>query len=54
VKDVRDIPAGVPGNLLRTVSRAGGNVPLPQNCNQLSDFKIAQIRKWIEDGMLNN
>ena len=29
-------------------------IPMPENGQQLSDCKIAQIRKWINDGMPDN
>jgi hypothetical protein len=54
VKAAGAIPPGTPGSLLGVVTHASGNVPMPQNGNQLSDCKIAQIRKWIDDGMPNN
>jgi len=49
--------AVVPGNtgsLLGAVTWTSGNIPMPQNGQQLSDCKIAQIRKWINDGMPDN
>ena len=54
VKAAGAIPPGTPGSLLGVITHASGNVPMPQNGNQLSDCKIAQIRKWIDDGMPNN
>ena len=31
-----------------------GYAPMPQGGNKLSDCKIAQIQKWIDDGTPNN
>ncbi|MBN1337823.1 MAG: hypothetical protein JXA03_00790 [Bacteroidales bacterium] len=54
VKAASSIPAGNPGSLLGSVTWANGNVPMPKNGFQLSECKIAQIKKWIQDGMPNN
>jgi mono/diheme cytochrome c family protein len=48
------IPEGNPGSLLGSITWANGNAQMPKNGNQLSECKIAQIRKWIDDGMPNN
>jgi mono/diheme cytochrome c family protein len=48
------IPPGSPGSLLGSITWANGNAQMPKNGNKLSTCKIAQIRKWIEDGMPNN
>ena len=42
------------GSLLGAITWASGNIPMPQNGQQLTDCKIAQIRKWINDGMPDN
>lgn len=47
-------PAGQTGSLWGAVNHANGNFPMPKNQAQLSDCKIAQIRKWINDGTPNN
>lgn len=54
VKASGSISPGNPGSLLGVVAWANGNVPMPKNGFQLSDCKIAQINKWIQDGMPNN
>lgn len=54
VKTAGAKPAGTYGSLLGTIMWYGGNVPMPKNGNQLSDCNIAQIKKWIEDGMPDN
>ncbi len=54
VKAAGAIPPGNPGSLLGAINHSNGNIPMPQNGNQLSDCKIAQIRKWIDNGMPNN
>jgi hypothetical protein len=48
------IPAGQYGSLWGTVTHAAGNSPMPQNQDKLSDCKIAQLRKWIDDGTPDN
>jgi mono/diheme cytochrome c family protein len=48
------IPAGQPGSLMGAVTRASGNSPMPKNQEPLSDCKIAQLKKWINEGMPNN
>jgi mono/diheme cytochrome c family protein len=48
------IPAGQPGSLWGAVNHAAGNSAMPKNQQKLSDCKIAQIRKWINDGTPNN
>jgi mono/diheme cytochrome c family protein len=48
------IPAGQPGSLYGAASHDPGNSPMPKNGTQLSDCKIAQIRKWINDGTPDN
>lgn len=48
------IPTGQPGSLLGAITHAAGNSPMPQNQGMLSDCKIAQVKKWINDGTPNN
>ncbi|MBW6459989.1 MAG: hypothetical protein K0B08_05390 [Bacteroidales bacterium] len=48
------IPAGQFGSLWGVVNHAAGNSPMPQNQDKLSDCKITQIRKWIDDGSPDN
>ncbi len=48
------IQQGNYGSLLGTIMWSNGNIPMPKNGNQLSDCKIKQIEKWIEDGMPDN
>jgi hypothetical protein len=47
VKTAGAIPPGTPGSLLGAIIHAGGNALMPKNGNQLSECKIAQIRKLI-------
>jgi mono/diheme cytochrome c family protein len=54
VKAQAQIPAGQPGSLLGAVTHAAGNSPMPQNQPMISDCKIAQLQKWINEGMPNN
>jgi mono/diheme cytochrome c family protein len=42
------------GRLLGVVTHAAGFSPMPKNAARLNDCKIAQIRKWIDDGIPNN
>ncbi len=42
------------GRLLGTISHSAGFIPMPFNAAKLPDCKIAQVRKWIEAGSLNN
>ena len=42
------------GQLLGVIEHQAGYPPMPQNGPQLSDCKITQIRKWIDDGTPNN
>jgi mono/diheme cytochrome c family protein len=48
------IPAGQPGSLYGAVTHAGGNSAMPKNQQKLSDCKIGQLRKWINDGLPDN
>jgi len=48
------IPLGIAGSLIGSVTWASGNIPMPDNGPQLADCDLAQIRKWIEDGMPDN
>ncbi|MEZ5197024.1 MAG: c-type cytochrome domain-containing protein [Bacteroidales bacterium] len=48
------IPPGNTGSLLGAITWASGNIPMPQNGQQLSECKIAQIRNWINEGMPDN
>jgi hypothetical protein len=48
------IPAGQPGSLWGAVSHAAGNSAMPKNQPPLSDCKLAQLSKWIDDGSPNN
>ena len=48
------IPAGQAGSLWGAVNHASGNSAMPKNQSKLSDCKIDQLRKWIEDGMPDN
>ena len=42
------------GRLMGTITHAQGYEPMPKNGNKLSDCKIEQILKWINDGTPNN
>lgn len=48
------IAEGSYGSLYGSVSHAAGNSPMPKNGAKLSDCKIAQIKKWINEGCPNN
>jgi mono/diheme cytochrome c family protein len=49
-----NIPAGQPGSLWGAITWAGGNARMPKNQPQLTDCKIAQIKKWIDAGTPDN
>jgi len=42
------------GRLFGAISRNAGFVPMPKDAPKLSECNITLIRKWIENGMLNN
>lgn len=42
------------GKLFGTVSHANGFVPMPFGGNKIPDCEITQIKKWIDNGALNN
>lgn len=42
------------GKLHGTISYATGYSPMPKNATKLSNCQIALIKKWIDQGMLNN
>lgn len=42
------------GRLVGAVSHAAGYSAMPKNANKLSECQIAQIRKWVVAGALNN
>jgi hypothetical protein len=42
------------GRLIGAVEQLSGYTAMPKNSDKLSDCKIAQINKWINDGMPNN
>lgn len=42
------------GKLMGAISHASGYAPMPQGGNKLSSCQISTIRKWINDGTLNN
>ena len=44
----------VSGRLVGAVSHAPGYSAMPKNSNKLSECQIAQIRKWVNAGALNN
>ena len=48
------IPPGNSGSLLGSITWTSGNIPMPKNGNKLSECNIAQIRRWIGDGMPDN
>jgi hypothetical protein len=54
VKSAGSIAPGIYGSLVGTITWAAGNANMPQNGNQLPDCSIAQINKWIADGMPDN
>jgi mono/diheme cytochrome c family protein len=48
------IPAGQPGSLWGALSHNASNFPMPKNQPPLSDCKLAQVKKWIDDGTPDN
>ncbi len=42
------------GKLLAAITHAPNVPPMPQNAARLSDCNIAKMRRWIENGALNN
>ncbi len=54
VKAQASIAAGTSGSLMGAISHTAGNSPMPKNGSKLSDCKISQINKWIQNGMPNN
>ncbi|MBC6610327.1 cytochrome c [Hymenobacter sp. BT507] len=42
------------GTLLGVVSHAAGYPAMPKNGPKLSDCEITRLKKWIDDGALNN
>ena len=54
IKNYASISPGIAGSLLGAITHSNGNIPMPQNGPPLSDCKIAQIRNWIDEGMLDN
>jgi mono/diheme cytochrome c family protein len=42
------------GRLVGAVSHAAGYSAMPKNANKLTECQIAQIRKWVNAGALNN
>ncbi len=54
IASAANIPAGQPGSLWGAVNHADGNAKMPKNQAKLSDCKINQIKKWIDDGTPDN
>lgn len=50
--EIKTIAEG--GALLGVITHSPGYSPMPKNGNKLSICNIAQIKKWINDGMPNN
>jgi len=48
------IPAGQSGSLWGAINHAAGNSAMPKNQQKLSDCKIKQVKKWMDDGVPNN
>ena len=44
----------ITGRLVGAVSHSPGYSPMPKNTSKLSECQIAQIRKWVQAGALNN
>jgi mono/diheme cytochrome c family protein len=42
------------GRLLGVITHSAGYSPMPKNAPKLSDCKISQVTKWINDGIQNN
>ncbi len=42
------------GQLLGSVKHASGYSQMPKGSTKLSDYQIARIEKWINDGIINN
>ena len=48
------VQQAINGRLLGSIQRQNGFVPMPENGYKLSDCKITQFKKWIENGTPNN
>ncbi|HLP39481.1 hypothetical protein [Lacibacter sp.] len=46
--------AAASGKLLGTINHAPGFAPMPQGGNKLDPCIILNIKRWIDDGSLNN
>lgn len=42
------------GSLIGAITHSNGYTPMPKDAAQLSDCNIKRIKKWIEDGSINN
>lgn len=42
------------GKLYGSVNHAAGYSPMPKGMNKMTSCQIAAIKKWIDNGMLNN
>ena len=47
-------PAALNGKLIGCVTWTTGFVPMPQNQPKLSDCEIDKLRRWVNQGALNN
>jgi mono/diheme cytochrome c family protein len=54
IKNQALISSGQPGSLYGAISHDPGNSPMPKSGGKLSDCAITKIKKWIDDGALNN
>lgn len=42
------------GKLLGAINHLSGFSAMPKNASKLSDCTLSQIKKWVDDGALNN
>jgi len=42
------------GNLLGSIEHSNGFLNMPKGMAKLSDYKISQIKIWIDEGIQNN
>lgn len=49
-----DAAIGQNGKLYGSVSHAAGYSPMPKGMSKMTSCQIADIRKWIDNGMPNN
>lgn len=42
------------GKLLKVINHQSGVVPMPSGAPKLDECSLAKIKKWVDDGALNN